>query len=157
MTQLTAAIEKLLDPTGKQLLTLLQEDARLSYSELGRRVGLSVTAVIDRIRRLEDAGLIMGYKVALDREKLGLSVLAFMRLQTIPERYPGVLALVEKMPAVLECHHMTGEESFVLKVAVATVAELEPLIEQFSKFGRTSTSIVMSSPVEKRPLPLRAL
>lgn len=147
-------IEKLLDPTGKQLLGLLQQDARLSYSELGRQVGLSVTAVIDRMRRLEDAGLITGYQVELNREKLGLSVLAFVRLQTAPERYPAVLALVETLPAVLECHHMTGEESFVLKVVVATVAELEPLIEQFSKFGRTSTSIVMSSPVGKRPLPL---
>lgn len=146
-------VEKLLDPTGKQLLALLQEDARLSYSELGRRVGLSVTAVIERIRRLEDAGLITGYHVELNREKLGLSVLAFVRLQTIPERYSAVLALVERTAAVLECHHMTGEESFVLKVVVATVAELEPLIEQFSKFGRTSTSIVMSSPVGKRPLP----
>ena len=147
-------IEKLLDPTGRQLLLLLQQDARLSYSELGRQVGLSVTAVIDRIRRLEDAGLITGYQVELDREKLGLSVLAFVRLQTPPERYPAVLALGETLPAVLECHHMTGEESFVLKVVVATVAELEPLIEQFSQFGRTSTSIVMSSPVGKRPLPL---
>jgi Lrp/AsnC family leucine-responsive transcriptional regulator len=154
MTQLSTDIEKLLDPTGKQLLILLQEDARLSYSELGRQVGLSVTAVIERIRRLEDAGLITGYQVALDREKLGLSVLAFVRLQTTPDRYPAVLALVEMLPAVLECHHMTGEESFVLNVAVAAVGELESLIEQFSKFGRTATSIVMSSPVEKRPLPL---
>ncbi|MBE2223496.1 MAG: Lrp/AsnC family transcriptional regulator [Anaerolineae bacterium] len=149
-----ASLEKLLDPTSKQLLALLQQNARLSYSELGRQVGLSVTAVIDRMRRLEDAGLITGYQVTLDREKLGLSVLAFVRLQTIPERYPAVLALVETLPAVLECHHMTGEESFILKVVVATVAELEPLIELFSKFGRTSTSIVMSSPIEKRPLPV---
>lgn len=147
-------IEKLLDPTGKQLLALLQQDARLSYSELGRQVGLSVTAVIERIRRLEDADLITGYHVALNREKLGLSLLAFVRLQTKPAHYAAVLALVERMPAVLECHHVTGEESFVLKVVVATVAELEPLIEQFSKFGQTSTSIVMSSPVGKRPLPL---
>lgn len=148
-------IEKLLDPTGKQLLVLLQQDARLSYSELGRQVGLSVTAVIDRIRRLEDAGLIIGYHTDLARERLGLSVLAFVRLKTEPARYPAVLTLVETLPAVLECHHVTGEESFVIKIVVATVGELEPLIEQFSKFGRTSTSIVMSSPVGKRPLPLQ--
>ena len=154
MTSLAPGIEKLLDPTGKHLLALLQEDARLSYSELGRQVGLSVTAVIDRIRRLEDAGLITGYEVVLDREKLGLSVLAFVRLQTKPEHYAAVLPLVKSLPAVLECHHVTGEESFVLKIVVATVRELEPLIEQFSKFGQTSTSIVMSSVVGKRPLPL---
>ncbi len=147
-------VEKLLDSTGKQLLALLQEDARFSYSELGRRVGLSVTAVIERIRRLEDTGLITGYKVELNREKLGLTVLAFVRLQTKPDRYSAVLALIETIPAVLECHHVTGEESFVLKLAVATVGELEPLIEQLSKFGQTSTSIVMSSLVEKRPLSL---
>ncbi len=94
MTSLNADIEKLLDATGKRLLALLQENARLSYSELGRQVGLSATAVIDRIHRLEDAGLITGYRVELDREKLGLSVLAFVRLQTIPERYPALLALV---------------------------------------------------------------
>ena len=154
MTPLSPEIEKLLDPTGKRLLVLLQQDARLSYSELGRQVGLSVTAVIERMRRLEDAGLITGYEVVLDREKLGLSVLAFVRLQTKPEHYAAVLALVKSLPAVLECHHVTGEESFVLKIVVATVRELEPLIEQFSKFGQTSTSIVMSSVVGKRPLPL---
>jgi Lrp/AsnC family leucine-responsive transcriptional regulator len=147
-------IEKSLDTTGKQLLTLLQEDARISYSELGRQVGLSVTAVIDRVRRLEDAGLITGYHTELSREKLGLSVLAFVTLQTTPPRYPDVLKLVETLPAVLECHHVTGEESFVMKVVVSGVEELEPLIEKFSKLGRTSTSIVMSSPVAKRPLPL---
>ena len=156
MTSLNADIEKLLDATAKRLLVLLQENARLSYSELGRQVGLSITAVIDRIHRLEDAGLITGYRVELDREKLGLSVLAFVRLQTIPERYPAVLSLVETLPAVLECHHVTGEESFVIKLVVTTVAELEPLIEQLSQFGRTSTSIVMSSAVGKRPLPLVA-
>ncbi|MFO7679835.1 MAG: Lrp/AsnC family transcriptional regulator [Chloroflexota bacterium] len=154
MVHLDAEIEKLLDSTGRHLLRLLQAEARLSYSELGRRVGLSTTAVIDRIHRLQDAGLITGYYAALNREKLGLSVLAFVRLQTSPERYPAVLALIETLPAVLECHHVTGEESFVLKVVVASVAELEPLIERFSRFGRTATSIVMSSPVGKRPLPL---
>jgi Lrp/AsnC family transcriptional regulator, leucine-responsive regulatory protein len=154
MVHLDAEIEKLLDSTGRHLLRLLQAEARLSYSELGRRVGLSTTAVIDRMHRLQDAGLITGYYAALNREKLGLSVLAFVRLQTTPERYPAVLALIETLPAVLECHHVTGEESFVLKVVAASVAELEPLIERFSRFGRTSTSIVMSSPVGERPLPL---
>jgi Lrp/AsnC family leucine-responsive transcriptional regulator len=145
--------EKLLDPTGKQLLALLQQDARLSYSELGRRVGLSVTAVIDRIRRLEDAGFITGYTTELDRDKLGLFVLAFVRLQTTPERYPEVLAAIAELPPVLECHHVTGEESFVMKVVVASVKELEPLIEKISHFGSTSTSIVMSTPITTRPLP----
>lgn len=149
-----ADVQKLLDPTSKQLLALLQQNARVSYSELGRQVGLSVTAVIDRIRRLEDIGLITGYHADLNHEQLGLSVLAFVRLQTTPEKYAAVLALVDASPAVLECHHVTGEESFVMKVLVATVGELEPLITQFSKFGRTATSIVMSSPVTKRPLPL---
>jgi Lrp/AsnC family leucine-responsive transcriptional regulator len=121
-------IEKSLDATGKQLLALLQEDARMSYSDLGRQVGLSVTAVIDRIRRLEDAGLITGYHTELDRKKLGLSVLAFVTLQTTPPRYPDVLKLVESLPAVLECHHVTGEESFVMKIVVSDVGELEPLI-----------------------------
>ena len=150
----TTDVEKLLDQTSKHLLNLLQTNARLSYSELGRQVGLSVTAVIDRVRRLEDAGLITGYHTNLAREKLGLSVLAFIRLKTMPEHYPNVLRLVETLPAVLECHHVTGEESFVMKIVVATVGELEPLIEQISRFGPTSTSIVMSSPVAKRPLPL---
>ena len=152
MTHLDANIQKLLDPTGKRLLALLQENARLSYSELGRQIGLSVTAVIDRIRRLEDAGLITGYRVELNREKLGLPVLAFIRLQTTPERYGAALALLEALPAVLECHHVTGEESFVLRVVAKTVGELEPLIEQLGRFGPTATSIVMSSPVGKRPL-----
>ena len=140
-----ANLAKLLDATGRRLVDLLQEDARLSYSELGRRVGLSATAVIERIRRLEEAGLITGYHAAIDASKLGVSLTAFVRLTTPPERYGAVRELALGETAVLECHHVTGEESFVLKVRVSSVAELEALIERLSRLGRTSTSIVMSS------------
>lgn len=147
----------LLDPTGIQLLQLLQEDARLSFSEMGKRVGLSTSAVIERIKRLEAAGLIGGYRAEIDAAKLGYPLTVFIRLHTSPERYPRVLALVDALPEVLECYHVTGEEAFIMKAVLTSVTHLEELIRKLSPFGKTSTSVVLSAPVKRqvRPRPAK--
>ena len=143
---------KLLDAKGWALLGELQRDARLSFAELGRRVGLSTPAVAERVRNLQAAGVITGYRAEVDPRKLGLPILAIVRLNVVGDVLPRVTALVRALPEVLECHRGTGGDSFTLKVAVATVAHLEALIDRLTPFGTTSTSIVLSSPVERRAI-----
>ena len=141
---------KLLDAKGWALLRELQQDARLSFAELGRRVGLSTPAVAERVRNLQSAGVITGYRAEVDPRKLGLPILAIVRLNVVGDVLPRVTALVRALPEVLECHRGTGADSFVMKVAVASVEHLEALIDRLTPFGTTSTSIVLSSPVPRR-------
>ena len=144
----------LLDEIGRNLLLALQEDARLSFAELGRRVGLSPAATAERLRRLEDVGIITGYRVEIDREALGLPVLAIVRMSCDGPKYRPFLKAVKAMDGVLECHHVAGGDAFIMKVAAASVAELGELVERLLDFGVPTTSIVFSSPVERRALKL---
>ncbi len=151
------SLEKLLDKTGRQLLRELQENARLSFSELGRRVGLSTPAVVERMRRLEEAGLVTGYRAEVSPEKMGLPITAYIRLFTAAKEYPRFLALAETMPEIMECYHVTGAESFVLKVVTESLGHLESVIARVSPFGETATSVVLSAPLKKRILERQAV
>jgi Lrp/AsnC family transcriptional regulator, leucine-responsive regulatory protein len=140
-----------LDPLSWKILKELQRDARLSFAELGRRVGLSTPAAAERVRRLEESGVIRGYEAQIDPARIGLAVAAFVRI-----RVTGSEALAKKltrtaeeMAEVLECHRCTGDESFILKVRVESVAHLEKLIDRLTPYGMTSTSLILSSPVER--------
>ena len=139
-----------LDTVGWRILCELQENSRLSFSELGRRVGMTPPAVAERVRRLEDAGVISGYRLELDVEKLGRPLLAFVRLAVRGASSSEVSRAVADIPEVLECHHVTGEDCYVMKIAVASVHHLEGLLERLLRFGNTTTSIVISSPVTRR-------
>lgn len=149
---MTSEIKKLLDPTGWRLLEVLQSDARLSFSEIGRRVGLSTPAVIERIRKMEEAELITGFSVQLNYEKLGFPITAFIRLETHPDVHANLQAKLQEAPEVLQCYYITGRASFILKVVVSSVSHLEKLIEKLAVYGQTYTSIVMSMPVQNKPL-----
>ena len=142
----------LLDEVGKNLLSVLQQDARLSYAELGRRIGLSPAATAERLRRLEESGIIKGYRVELDLEALGLPVLAIVRMSCDGAKYRPFLKAVETMERVVECHHVAGGDAFILKVAAGSVRELERVVERLLDFGVPTTSVVFSSPVERRTL-----
>jgi Lrp/AsnC family leucine-responsive transcriptional regulator len=142
--------EKLLDSIGWKLLKELQEDARLSYAELGRRVGLTTPAVVERMRRLEETGVITGYRAEIDTKKVGLPITAFIRMSVSGNVTERITSLVRELPEIMECHKGTGGDSFIMKVAVSSVEHLESLIDKLTSFGTTSTSIVLSSPVEKR-------
>jgi Lrp/AsnC family leucine-responsive transcriptional regulator len=145
-------IEKLLDNIGKKIVTVLQRNARISFSDLGRKVGLSTPAATERVRKLEDAGIILGYHAVIDAEKVGLPVTAFIHLTTPVQHYPKVTSIMKNLDEVLECHHISGEESFIIKVVVPSVNELESLVAKISLYGRTKTSIVLSSSFMKREI-----
>lgn len=144
--------QKLLDQVGWQIILALQQDARLSFAELGRRVGLSLPAVAERVRRLEEAGIITGYRAEIDPGKIGLTMTVFIRLSTTGSQYPALIELIQQLPEVMECHHLTGADSFIMKVVVGSIAHLEKLITRLSTFGPTTTSIVLSSPLKRRAL-----
>lgn len=141
-----------IDQVAWRLLRELQANARLSLAELGRRVGLTAPAVAERLRRLEAAGVISGYHASLNPALLGLPLLVFIRLSTTPQSYPQIAALLEGMPEVLECHHVTGADSFIIKARAATVEHIEILIRKLSTYGTTATSVVLSSPVLRNTL-----
>ena len=142
--------ERLLDNVGWKLLTLLQEDARRSFSELGRAVGLSSPAVAERVRRMEEAGIITGYHAAIDPQRVGMQLLAFMRLSEVGDQSTRFADLVADTPEVLECHRLTGSDSYVLKVVAQSITHLETLIDRFVPYGQVTTSLVLSSPVVRR-------
>jgi Lrp/AsnC family leucine-responsive transcriptional regulator len=141
-----------IDDIGWRILAALQENARLSYSELGRRVGLTPPAAAERVRRLEETGVITGYRAQLDLDKLGLPLRAIIRLAPRSRPASELSRLLSALPDVLECHHVTGEDCYVMKVAVRSVGHLEALLERLLQHGQSTTSIVLSSPVTHRPI-----
>lgn len=140
----------LLDSYGRKLLAELQQNARLSTAELGRRIGLSPTATAERLRQMEEAGIVRTYTVEIDREALGLEVLAFIRMSCNGQHYQRFLAFVQTLEEVRECHHLTGGDDFLLKVTTTALADLEALIEALLPYGTPVTSLVLSSPVAHR-------
>jgi Lrp/AsnC family leucine-responsive transcriptional regulator len=143
-------IEKLLDETGWHILEALQDNARLSFSELGQRVGLSSPAVAERVRRMEDAGIISGYRAVVNTAKIGYPITAIMRMNSQGERCTRLNAQIREIPEVLECYRVTGEDCHVMKVMVSSVEHLESLIDRLSMYGQVTTSIVLSTPVTRR-------
>ena len=143
-----------IDSTNRRLLAELQADARLSLAELGRRVGLSSPAVAERLQRLEQAGVIRGYRAEVDPAALGLALSAVIRIRPAPRQLPKVAELAQRTPEVVECHRITGEDCFIMRAHVRDVQHLEEVIDQFVVYGQTTTSIVQSSPVPGRGLAL---
>jgi Lrp/AsnC family transcriptional regulator, leucine-responsive regulatory protein len=139
-----------LDTTDRALLAELQLDARLSLAELGRRVGLSPPAVADRLRRLEASGTIAGYRAVVDPRALGYALGAIVRVRPAPRQIPKVAEAARETPEVTECHRVTGEDCFFVTVRVRDVEHLEEVIDRFTPFGQTTTSIMQSSPVPAR-------
>ena len=152
MAHKTAPNQIELDPIAWKLIESLQHNARLSFAELGRKVGLSTPAIAERVHRLEDAGVITGYHASLDMTRLGVPIHVWMRL-TIPGgdlQISRTVAALKEMAEVSRCHRITGSESFVIEAHVVSIRHLEALIDKLSALGATSTSTVLSSPVMRR-------
>ncbi len=140
----------MIDEIDWKILKELQINARITFAELGRRVGLTTPAVIERIHKLEDAGIITGYRAEIETAKVGLPIMAFVRMSITGVDYSHIIEVAEQASEVLECHRGTGGDSFIMKVAVADVGHLQTLIDKLTPYGITTTSIVLSSPVKHR-------
>ncbi len=144
----------LLDPTNRRLLRELDRDARLSIAELGRRVSLSAPAVAERLQRLERAGVIVGYRAELDPKALGFPIAAVVRVRPASRQLQRIPEVARATPEVVECHRITGEDCFLLKLHLRSIDDLEEILDRFTPFGQTTTSIIHSSAVSGRALPL---
>jgi Lrp/AsnC family leucine-responsive transcriptional regulator len=142
--------DPLIDATNLRLLGELQADARLSVAELGRRVGLSPPAVAERLGRLERDGVIRGYHADVDPRALGYALSAVIRIRPAPRQIGEVARVARETPEVVECNRITGDDCFVMRAHVRDVDHLEEVIDRFTLFGQTTTSIVQSSPVPGR-------
>lgn len=140
----------MIDEIDKNILAILQHNARESYAELGRRVGLTTPAVIERVRKLEDAGVISGYRAEVDTARVGLPITAFVRMSITGVDYSHIIEVARSSNEVLECHRGTGGDSFIMKIAVSSVEHLQELIDKLTPYGITTTTIVLSSPVQRK-------
>jgi len=146
--------EMLRDAKNVKLLRLLREDPRISISELARRVGLSAPATRERMQRLEESGVIQGTRVELDPKALGYPIAAFVRVRPMPGKLSKIAELARKMPQVVECHRITGEDCFIMKLYLEELDGLDRVLDRFLAHGQTTTSLIQSSPVPPRGLPL---
>ncbi|MFJ8827597.1 Lrp/AsnC family transcriptional regulator [Streptomyces sp. NPDC102467] len=140
------------DETDIRILEALQQDGRASYAELARTVSMSASAVTERVRRLEESGVIRGYSAVVDPERLGLGILALVRLRYPTGNYKPFRDLVATTPEIVEAHHVTGEDCFMLKVLARSMRHLETTTGRIAGLGAVTTSVVYSS-----PLPTRAI
>jgi len=138
------------DVTNRRILEELQGDGRISLAELGRRVGLSPPAVAERVQRLERDGVITGYHATVNPRALGYALTTVIRIRPAPRQIPKVAELARETPEIVECHRITGEDCFFMKATVRDVEHLEELIDRFTPYGQTTTSIIQSSPVPQR-------
>ncbi|HEU6445446.1 MAG TPA: Lrp/AsnC family transcriptional regulator [Gaiellaceae bacterium] len=143
-----------MDATDRRLLRELQGNARLSLAELGRRINLSSPAVAERLQRLERTGVVTGYRAAVDAKAIGYPIAAFVRIRPTTRQLQKIPELAREVPEVVECHRVTGEDCFVLKLHLRAMDDLEDILDRFIVLGQTTTSIVHSSPLDGRALPL---
>jgi Lrp/AsnC family leucine-responsive transcriptional regulator len=139
-----------LDKIDWKILTALQADARVSTAELARKTSLSAPAVAERIQRLRERGVISGFHATVDPSALGLPVTVMIRMSVVGDILPRLAILLQSLPEVVECYRATGNDSFIMKVCVASVEHLEQLINKLTPFGMTTTSVVLSTVVPRR-------
>lgn len=145
-----------LDDVNRWLLAELQAEPRITMSALARAVGMSASTVSERVQRMERAGVIRGYAVDIDPAALGLAVAAYTRIKPAAGRLDRIVKLARSLPLVTECHRITGEDCFILKVHARRIEELEETLDKFLVHGQTVTSIVVTSPIPPRPLPVES-
>lgn len=139
-----------LDAVDRQILGILAGNARISMADLGRALGMSPQSAADRLRRLEDLGVILGFTAKLDPLALGLAVGAYIRVRPAMGELPRVAALLADIPEIVECDRITGDDCFIAKVFVARIEDLERVIDRLIPYAQTNTSIIQSSPVRHR-------
>ena len=151
-TSSTSNRKHLLDDVNRRILAELAADPRISTSELARRVGRSAPSVRERIAALTESGVIRGFTLDVAPAAIGLPVAAWVRIRPGPGQLPRIADLAQRTPEVSECHRVSGEDCFLMKVHAATIADLEPLLDRFLAHGHTTSSFVVSTPVPPRPV-----
>jgi len=141
------------DAKNVELLRLLHKNPRAPISQLARKIGMSNPAVKERVLRLEDSGILAGFRLELNPKELGYNVMAFVRVRPLPGHLNKVAELAQSIPEVTECHRVTGEDCFIMKVYLKEISNLDRVLDRFLAHGQTTTSIVQSSPVTPRSLP----
>jgi Lrp/AsnC family transcriptional regulator, leucine-responsive regulatory protein len=144
----------LLDPVNRRLLQELQADARVTMAELGRRINLSAPAVAERVLRLERAGVITGYRAQVDPKAIGYPIGALVRIRPTTRHLQKIPELAREIAEVVDCHRITGEDCFLVRLHLRSMDDLEGILDRFLVLGQTTTSIIHSSPVAGRALPL---
>lgn len=145
---------KELDAIDLRILGELQRGARVSLAELGRRVGLSAPAVGERVQRLEDSGVITGYHAEVDPRMAGFPVTLMVRVRPAVRELSRIAKIAQEIPEIVECYRMTGDDCFYFTMHLRSVDHLEPILDRFTPYGQTTTSLIQSAPVPRRPLPL---
>jgi Lrp/AsnC family transcriptional regulator, leucine-responsive regulatory protein len=142
-----------IDQTDRRIIGELVADGRVSFAELGRRVSLSSPAVAERVQRLERDGVITGYRAEIDPRALGYQLEAIVRVKPAPGQLPRIPELAAEIPEISECHRITGEDCFYIKVHLRSIDELSDLLDSFLVYGQTTTSLINASPIPRRDPP----
>ena len=153
MTRDTGVDFPSLDATDYRIIDELIADGRISLAELGRRVSLSSPAVAERVKRLEQGGVITGYRAEIDPRALGYQLTAIVRVKPAVRQLSKIAALAADIPQIEECLRITGEDCFYLKLHLGSIEELPSVLDQFLLYGETTTSIVNATPVPRRDPP----
>lgn len=140
------------DHLSWKILTAVQQDGRMSLKSLAAEVGLSLPAVSERLKRLEEAGIISGYRAIVEADALGYGIMAIIGMTTLKPDKKHLIEDLEKMPEVLECLHVTGQDSYLIRVLTRDIQHLESFVGAINHYGETRTSIVMSHPIKMRPI-----
>lgn len=141
-----------MDMTDCKIIELLQEDGRISMKDLGKVVGLTSPAVSERVKRLEEAGIIQGYKAVVNPDKLGRVIKSFINISLPSENYHSFIEYAKNDNRIVECHHITGEDCLLLKVIVKDMYELETVIDKIKQVGKTKTSVILSTLIESKSI-----
>ncbi len=143
-----------LDAIDRKIIGELSSDGRVPLAELGRHVSLSSPAVAERVRRLERAGVITGYRAEIDPRALGYNLTAIVRIKPAAGQLPRIPELATQIPEIGECHRITGEDCFYLKVHLRSIDDLSSLLDRFLVYGETTTSLINATPVPRRDPPV---
>ncbi|MBS9715992.1 Lrp/AsnC family transcriptional regulator [Pseudohalocynthiibacter aestuariivivens] len=145
-----------LDAIDEKILRMLVENARISVANLSRSIGLSPPSVAERVKRLEEAGVITGYAALIDPAAAGLPISAWLRIRPVPGMLDRVVEIIRSIPEITECDRVTGEDCFLARAHLETVGDMERIIDKIIPYAMTNTSVIQSSPVKRRlpPLPV---
>lgn len=141
-----------MDQTDMKIISILQHDGRISMKELGKEVSLSPPAVAERVKRLEDEGVIESYKAVINNEKVGKPICVLINASIKPEKQDSFLEFANDSDEIVECHHVTGPHSMIMKAYLREMTHLEELVGKIHFFGNTETFIIMSSPIEGKEI-----